>query len=340
MKRTWILLGALAAVHLLVLFAGFFAPYDPADQDRTLPFAPPSRVRFVDEHGGLHLRPFVYGWVPAPGDPDTYVEDRSARVSIRFFVRGAEYTIVPGVKSQIHLFGVDAPARLSLFGTDRYGRDVASRLLHGGRLSLAAGLLATLCSLLAGGLLGTLAGFYGGLIDQALMRGADLFMALPWLFLLFAVRALLPLHIDTRDAFLLLVGVIGVIGWARPARLIRAVVLSAKERTYVLAARGFGAPASYVIRRHVLPHTYGVVLAQAALLIPQFVLAEVTLSFVGLGVGEPTASWGSLLATLQQYEVLTTYWWMFSPALALVSVTLGYHFLTTVVHEKVRSVAI
>jgi peptide/nickel transport system permease protein len=173
-----------------------------------------------------------------------------------------------------------------------------------------------------------------------LMRTADLFMALPWLFLLFAVRAALPLHIDTRETFLLLVGVIGVIGWARPARLVRAIVLSAKERTYVLAARGFGASGRYVIRRHVLPQTYGVVLAQAGLLIPQFVLAEVTLSFVGLGVGEPTASWGSMLATLQQYEVLTTYWWMFAPAFALVLVTLGYHLVTRMVHEEARSVAV
>jgi peptide/nickel transport system permease protein len=244
------------------------------------------------------------------------------------------------VTGDIHLFGIDAPARLSVFGTDGYGRDVASRVLHGGRLSLAAGLLATLCSLLVGSLLGTLAGYYGGFVDQTLMRVADLFMALPWLFLLFAVRAALPLHIDTRDTFLLLVGVIGVIGWARPARLVRSIVLSAKERTYVLAARGFGAPARYVISRHVLPQAYGVVLAQAALLIPQFVLAEVTLSFVGLGVGEPTPSWGSMLATLQKYEVLTTYWWMFSPAVALVAVTLGYHLLTAAMHDRVRSVAI
>ena len=141
-----------------------------------------------------------------------------------------------------HLFGVDAPARVSLFGTDGFGRDVFSRVLHGGRISVAAGLLATMCALLVGLTLGTLAGFFGGVVDRVLMRTADVFMALPWIYLLFAVRAALPLRIDTRATFLMLVAVLGIVGWARPARMIRGIVLSARERTYVRAAEGFGAP--------------------------------------------------------------------------------------------------
>jgi peptide/nickel transport system permease protein len=141
------------------------------------------------------------------------------------------------------------------------------------------------------------------------------------------------LHISPAQAFFLLVAVIGSIGWARPARLVRGVVLSAKSRKYVMASRGFGASDFYILRCHVLPHTYGILLTQAALLVPQYIVAEVTLSFLGLGLSEPAPSWGNLLANLQQYNVLVSYWWMFAPALALVIVSLGYLQLANAVHE-------
>jgi peptide/nickel transport system permease protein len=170
------------------------------------------------------------------------------------------------------------------------------------------------------------------------MRFSDLFLALPWLYLLFAVRAFMPLHIEPAQAFMLLIAVIGFIGWARPARLIRGIVLSAKERSYVLAARGFGASDLYVMRRHVLPETSGVLLTQAALLVPQYILAEVTLSFLGLGVGEPVPSWGNMLASLQKYYVLTSYSWMFAPGLALIPVFLLYYKLCSVLQERIKFV--
>jgi peptide/nickel transport system permease protein len=166
------------------------------------------------------------------------------------------------------------------------------------------------------------------------MRVAELFLALPWLYLLFAVRAFLPLNLAPAQAFLLLIVVIGLIGWARPARLIRGVVLSARARDFVLAARGFGASDAYVLRRHVLPQAFGVVLTQAAILIPQYILAEVTLSFLGLGVGEPAASWGAMLASLQEYHVLASYWWMLAPGLVLVIVFLSYAALANALQEK------
>jgi peptide/nickel transport system permease protein len=336
MKRRVAIAVVLVSLHLVVLVAGFAAPYDPVEQARTLPFAPPSRLHVVDVNGQFHLRPFVYALVPDPDNFDAYVEDTSRRFTLRMMVVGSSYTLLPGVESRRHLFGVEAPARLSLLGTDGFGRDVLSRLLHGGRVSIGAGLVATLCALLVGLAFGTLAGFFGGRIDTVLMRAADLFMAIPWLYLLFAVRAALPLQLDTRATFLLLVAVLGVAGWARPARLVRGIVLSARERTYVTAARGFGARPAYLLRRHVLPQTFGVVLTQAGLLVPQYILAEVTLSFLGLGVGEPTPSWGAMLGTLQQYSVLTSYWWMFAPAVALVAVAVSYHALTSIVHERLR----
>jgi peptide/nickel transport system permease protein len=311
----------LAAIHLAAIGAGFLAPYAPLEQNRTLPYAPPTRLRFVDAEGRFHLRPFVYRAIEGEGVGGVYEEDRSRPYPVRFLVRAAPDA---STSRRIRLFGVDEPARLFLLGTDGFGRDQLSRLLHGAKISLFAGLMAATLSLGVGWLLGTLAGFYGRSIDAVLMRSAELFLALPWLYLLFAVRAVLPLSVSAGQAFLLLVLVIGLVDWARPARLIRGVVLSARERNYVLAARGFGASDFYLIRRHIAPQTFGLLLTQAALLVPQYILAEVTLSFLGLGVSEPVPSWGNMLAALQRYHVLASCWWMWAPGLALVPVFLAY----------------
>ena len=170
---------------------------------------------------------------------------------------------------------------------------------------------------------------FGGSIDAIVMRAAELFLAVPWLYLLFAVRAFLPLSLQPGEAFLLLVVVIGAVGWARPAKMIRAITLGARERHYVLAARLFGGSSIYMIRRHTLPESYSIIATQAALLIPQYILAEVVLSFLGLGVGEPTPSWGNMLSALHQYSVLVSYWWMLLPALMLVPLFLGYLLLAS-----------
>jgi peptide/nickel transport system permease protein len=156
---------------------------------------------------------------------------------------------------------------------------------------------------------------------------------LPWLYLLLGLRAFLPLAVNPLEAFLIIVIVIGFVGWARPARLIRGVVLSVKERDFVRAARGFGAPDRYLLLRHILPETSGVLLTQAAILVPQYVLAEMTLSFLGLGVPQPLASWGNLLANLQQYSVLVSYWWMYLPAAAMVPFFLGYFGLSSALQD-------
>jgi peptide/nickel transport system permease protein len=311
----------------MIFFAGFFAPYDYATQDREMPFAAPARIHFADQRGNLHLRPFVYVTANQPS-------------AVQFFVSGEMYTIAGLFTSHIHLFGVAKPGRVYLLGTDAYGRDQLSRFLYGGQISMLAGLLAAALSVSLGIFVGAISGFYGGRIDEFLMRGGELFLALPWLYLLFAVRAALPLHIAGWQVFLLLVVVIGAIGWARPARLIRGVVLSAKERSFVLAARGFGASDLYLLRHHVLPQTYGIVLTQMALLIPQYVLAEVTLTFLGLGVTEPMPSWGSLLSSLQQFYVLSSYWWMFLPAMLLVPIFLAYHAAADALQERWKSISL
>jgi peptide/nickel transport system permease protein len=330
----------LMLLHGIILFAGFIAPSDPTSQNREFPFAPPMHLHFVDANGHFHLRPFVYRWISRPQGLYEYEESRDREYPIDFLVEGPEYRIAGLFSSRLHLFGVAAPAQIFLAGSDNYGRDQFSRILYGGRISVGAGLLATGISLSLGLLLGTVSGFYGRWIDESLMRSAELFLVLPWLYLLLAVRAFLPLHISPVQTFFLLVAVIGSVGWARPARLVRGIVLSARTRKYVLASRGFGASDSYILRRHVLPHTYGVLLTQAALLVPQYVIAEVTLSFLGLGLSEPLPSWGNLLANLQQYNVLVSYWWMFAPALVLVGFSLGYLAVADAFQQRLQSTTV
>jgi peptide/nickel transport system substrate-binding protein len=322
----------LALIHLLALLAGFFAPYDPTAQDRSFPFAPPTSVHLMGD-GGNWNRPFVYGLSPEPGVIGRYNEDRRSRFSVRLAPSGAAYRFLGLVDSRRHLFGVDEPGHIFLMGTDEYGRDQFSRLVYGIRISLAAGLLATLLTLGAGVLLGSTAGWVGGWLDTAVMRIAELFVSLPWLYLLFGVRAFLPLKVPPEQAFLVFIGIAGIIGWARPARLVRGVVMTAKEREYVLAARGFGASQVYLLRRHIVPQIRPLLLTQASILIPRYVLAESTLSFLGLGIGEPVPSWGGLLASLQHYHTLASYWWMFLPAVVMIAVFAAFYVLSEELKE-------
>jgi peptide/nickel transport system permease protein len=321
-RKTVFWVAVLGILHLPIVLAGFVAPYDVAEQNRDFPFAPPTRIHFADAQGTFHSRPTVCA-LEDHGLGD-YWENRNQCVPVHFFVTGTPYVLFGFIKSNLHMFGIGPTGKIFLMGTDTYGRDVFSRFLYGGQISLFAGILATLLSLAFGTLLGTIAGYYGGWLDAAIMRAAELFLALPWLYLLFAVRAFLPLSLNAAEAFCMLVAVIGLVGWARPARLIRGVMLSSRERHYVLAARLFGGSNAYLMRRHLLPDAYGIILTQAILLIPQYVLAEVTLSFLGLGVGEPTPSWGNMLATLQQYSVLVSNWWLLIPGFALLPVFCGY----------------
>ena len=324
-------LVALGALHGVIACAGFFAPYDPLEQDRERPYAPPMKLHFRDTQGRFHMRPFFYP-LRERGSVDQYDEDFARAMPLKFFAGGPRYRLLGLVPCRLHLFGASG-ARICLLGTDGYGRDELSRILYGGQVSLLAGLLGSGITLLFGLGIGTAAGYYGGWKDEVLMRLTELFLALPWLYLLLGLRAFLPLAVSPLEAFLLIVMVIGLVGWARPARLIRGVVLSAKERDFVRAARGFGAPEGYLLLRHVLPQTSSVLLTQAAILIPQYVLAEMTLSFLGLGVPEPLASWGNLLANLQHYSILVSYWWMYLPAVAMVPFFLGYLGLASALQE-------
>jgi peptide/nickel transport system permease protein len=333
-----ILIAVLAGLHLILLCAGFVAPYDPATQNRELPYAPPTRLHFKGA-SGFHLRPFVYASMRVlEGDQaGSLEEDRSREYPLRFLGSGPSYKLFGIYETTVHLFEVAEPGKVLLFGADGFGRDEFSRVLFGGQISVAAGITATLVTLLAGSILGIIAGYYGSWVDESLMGVTELFLSLPWLYFLLGVRAFLPLHLSALRTFFLLTGVIGLIGWARPARLVRGIVLSSRNRNYVLAARGFGGSDFYLLRRHILPEAFGVLLTQAALLVPRYIAAEVTLSFFGLGVSEPVPSWGNMLSTLQQYSVLVSYGWLLAPAWALVITSVLYSSIADALHSRLES---
>lgn len=224
------------------------------------------------------------------------------------------------------------PSAHHLLGTDNFGRDELTRVLIATRVSLIAGCLAAGLTLLTGVILGALAGFYSGWRDRVLSGSSELFLSLPWFYLLIGIRALLPLRLPASVA-VMMIGVIGgLTAWPRTFRMVRGVTLSERERDYVGAARAFGAADLYLLRRHILPAFRSVVLVQASLLIPQFILAEATLSFLGLGVGEPAASLGSMLMALRDPSVLTTYPWMLAPAVVLILLAASCRAASEAVH--------
>jgi len=296
----WLLL----LLHAAILLAGWLAPYPYAEQHRDFPLAPPAR---------FHLSGFRL-MVEAPPP------DRTHFYPVHFFTRG-------------RLFGADPPGVVFLWGSDALGRDIFSRVLYGGQVSLLTGIAAAAIALGLGLAFGVAAGYFGSWPDHLIMRVGELFMAVPWFYLLLAARAFLPLHIDPVEAFLLLVGMIGAVGWVRPARLIRGVALSAREQPFLLAARGFGASDLYLIRRHLLPYTLPVLLTQATVLIPQFILAEVGLSFLGLGIGQPVPSWGNMLADAREYHVMVSHPWLLAPGLAAIPFLLAYLLLADALLE-------
>ena len=208
-----------------------------------------------------------------------------------------------------------------LLGTDSVGRDVLSRTLRGGQLSLLAGLGAASLAILAGGLLGGLSGLRMGWIDEALSRPMEVIAAMPWLYVLLAARAALPFRMAPELILIAMMALLGVAGMSGPFRLARNAARSAMESDWVRAAFGLGLSRSEVFRNHVIPATLPSLKQQWFVLVPQFVIAEVSLSFLGLGVSEPAVSWGTMLSGLREYPVLAGQWWMFAPAVALAGFT-------------------
>ena len=300
--------AVLLAFALVVLLAGFLAPYDHTTQSRQAISAPPSTIRFRDGEGHL-VRPYIYARRLV--DPLTfrYEEIETERYPIGMLVEGEPYDLFGFIRTRTHLIGIlshdPAAPRLHLLGTDSLGRDRFSRLLIAIRFSLLVCPLGAALACLLGILFGLLSGYAGRLVDTVMMGAADSMLALPTLILILAARAAFPLELPPMRAAFLLVVIFALTGWAPMARLTRGIVRSLKESDFVLAARSIGLTEIRIMFRHILPNAAPALLTQALIMLPYFLLAEVALSYLGVGVQEPEPSLGNMLAAAGDVTQLT-----------------------------------
>ncbi|MBC7901537.1 MAG: ABC transporter permease [Saprospiraceae bacterium] len=298
----------LAAFYLTAIFADFLAPYDYRQQSRQQPSAPPSSIRFKDLDGNFHLRPFVIATRLSDPLSLRYTEDTSQTFQLGFFVRGHTYNFLGLFPSDLHLFGQLVPSpsspRIQILGTDNLGRDRFSRLLNAIRFSLIVSPIGTILACVMGILLGVISGYAGRLIDTILMGAADSMMSLPTLILILAARAAFPLELPPLSAAFLLIMIFALTGWAEIARLARGLVWSMREREFVLAARASGLTEARILFRHILPNISRPLLTQATLMFPAFLLAEVALSYLGVGLQEPEVSLGNMLTAANDLNQL------------------------------------
>ena len=291
----------LAAFFLSAIFADFLAPYDYRQQSRQQPSAPPSSIHFLDINGNFQLRPFVYAVRLSDPLSLKYAEDFSRPEPLRIFNRGHRYNFLGVISTDLHLFGlIDPSVRIHLLGTDNLGRDRFSRLLNALRFSLIVSPLGTVLAGIIGILLGIFSGYAGRFVDAVLMGIADAMMSLPTLILILAARAAFPLELPPVSAAFLLIMIFAFTGWAEMARLARGLVWSMREREFVLAAKSSGLTEARILFRHILPNISRPLLTQATLMFPAFLLAEVALSFLGVGLQEPEASLGNMLTAASE----------------------------------------
>jgi peptide/nickel transport system permease protein len=295
--------SALVAFASLAFVAGIaprLAPYDPGRVFAGYPFAPPMRPHVIDDRGAWHA-PFAYPMVLADPLERRYVEDRSRTIG----------------------WGSSEP--WFLLGSDDLARDVCSRVLAGARLSLGVSLLAALIALVIGALIGATAGYTGGRTETWLMRIADLVLVLPVVYIVLALRGVLPMALSPVQIFVALVGVFALVGWPSVARGVRGIVASERQSEYVEAARALGADGRRIITRHLLPATRGFLGVQATLLVPSFIMAEATLSFAGLGFRPPAPSWGAMLQAAASVRTAADTPWLLAPAAAIVATVFVIH---------------
>lgn len=318
----------LAVMYAAALFAGFLAPYGYDNSRHDLPFYPPmiGRIHIFDEQGRLS-RPFVYHPIAVDPQLASYRDDSSRKYPIRLFARGDSYRILWLVKSNIHLFGADEPGRVFLFGSDKFGRDIYSRILYGAQVSLSIGIVGILISTIIGLIVGGIAGYFGGPTDFILMRAVEVLLALPSLYFILILRQLFGMTMSSTQIYFIIVIILAFIGWATEARVIRGMVISLKEKEYVIAARAMGFSNSRIIIRHILPNTLSFVIVTATLSVPFFILGEVALSFLGVGIQEPDASWGNMLVAAQNNRQLIDFPWVLIPGVFIFLAVMAWNFV-------------
>ncbi len=341
-KKLWsdkfarIALIMLGIIYFSLLFADFIAPYTKDFSDRQMAYVPPSKIFVIDENHKLS-KPYTYNYTrgfDAENLKITYNLDRTQKHYIKFFAKGQPYKFLGLIPMQRHLITTDTNGRLYLLGTDINGRDVFSRILFGGRISMTIGFLALFVLFPIGLLYGGISGYFGGVIDMLMMRFAEAVMSIPSFYLLIILASILPSGMTSVQRFMLIVIILALIGWAGFARVVRGMVLSVKNQEFVQAAQSIGASKLRIIIKHILPQTTSFVIVAMTLSVPSYILSESGLSFLGLGIQQPDASWGNMLKEAQEYTNIIYRPWLLTPGFLIFIAVLAFN----VIGDTIRDV--
>ena len=320
----------LTLMYLMAAFAGFLAPYGDRETHAQFARTAPNGLHFFDEAGSFHPIPFVYG-LTRKMDPETFQQTTAIvpdeKYPLRLFIPGEPYHLFGLIPLNTRLFGVAAPGKLFLFGTDTRGRDLFSRVLYGAQVSLTVGLVGVLLSLVLGVSIGLATGYYGGWFDSAVQRIIEMTLVFPQIPLWLALAALIPPTWSSVQIYFSISIVLSILTWGALARQVRAMVLSLKTSDFVRAAQYSNASTPRILFRHLMPSTLSHVLVIATLSIPAMILGETALSFLGLGIKAPMTSWGLLLNEAQSVQVILDTPWLLIPVIFVVLTIISFNFV-------------
>lgn len=334
-KFAKIALIVLGIIYFALFFADFIAPYTKDFSDRTMAYVPPSKIFVIDENGKFS-KPYTYNYTRSFDNENlriVYNLDRSQKHYVKFFAKGQSYKFLGIIPASRHLVTTDSDGRLFLLGTDINGRDVFSRLLFGGRISMTIGFLALFVLFPIGLLYGGIAGYFGGIVDTLMMRFAEAIMSIPSFYLLIILASILPAGMTSVQRFILIVVILAMIGWAGFARVVRGMVLSIKNQEFVQAAKSIGASRLRIIVKHILPQTASFVIVAMTLSVPSYILSESGLSFLGLGIQQPDASWGNMLKEAQEYTNIIYRPWLLTPGFLIFIAVLAFNLIGDTIRD-------
>ena len=334
-KFAKIALIVLGIIYFALFFADFIAPYTKDFSDRTMAYVPPSKIFVIDENGKFS-KPYTYNYTRSFDNENlriVYNLDRSQKHYVKFFAKGQPYKFLGIIPASRHLVTTDSDGRLFLLGTDINGRDVFSRLLFGGRISMTIGFLALFVLFPIGLLYGGIAGYFGGIVDTLMMRFAEAIMSIPSFYLLIILASILPAGMTSVQRFILIVVILAMIGWAGFARVVRGMVLSIKNQGFVQAAKSIGASRLRIIVKHILPQTASFVIVAMTLSVPSYILSESGLSFLGLGIQQPDASWGNMLKEAQEYTNIIYRPWLLTPGFLIFIAVLAINLIGDTIRD-------
>ena len=326
--RLGLISGAFLLIcYLLLPVVGFIAPYGPNQRMSEHLYSPPQSINLF--HDGEFLGPFIYP-MTSEADLETFQwvfePDYNTPLKLEFFCEGKGYNIAGLIPSNTHLFCAPEGATLFLWGSDRLGRDIFSRILYGAQLSLTVGLIGISVSFVLGIFFGSVAGYFGGRIDWVINRVIEVLRSLPELPLWLALSAAVPSNWSPVAVLFIISVILGILDWPGLARSVRAKFLSLREEEYVRAAEMMGASSGRVIRKHLIPNFMSHLIASATLSIPAMILGETALSFLGLGLRAPAVSWGVMLNDAQNLASIEIYPWTAIPMLPIVVIVLAFNF--------------